>query len=235
MPDGDGARSLLPRQKAHRDGIAARRRQGQALPVRPIAQQRVGHLDQAAGAVADQRVGADRAAMVEIDQDLQPARDDIVRFSSLDIGDETDTARIMLVARVVETLSLGQCHRGCSSPDVVDTKLAGCADQRRRERHNMHKIGEDANCFNAGLIQASSEGMRPQKFGHCRVRRLVQLLVEYRLDHPPEFAGGIQEVSPFGCSPTIFRRSVRRFEKSSSNRSGTGCRGAPRSHHAPRN
>jgi len=87
--------------------------------MRPIAQQRIGHLDQAARSVTDQRIGPDRAPMVEIDQDLQTARDDVMRFSSLDVGDETDAARIVLVAWVVETLSLGRCHRGCSSPDVV--------------------------------------------------------------------------------------------------------------------
>ena len=69
-----------------------------------MAQQRVRHLDHAAGAVADQRVGADRAAMVEIDEDLQPAADDIVRFSALDVGDKADAARIVLVARIVEAL-----------------------------------------------------------------------------------------------------------------------------------
>jgi len=67
----------------------------------PVAQQRVRHLDQAAGAVANQWVGADRTAMVEIDQDLQAALDDVVRFSPFDIGDETDAAGIMLVARIV--------------------------------------------------------------------------------------------------------------------------------------
>ena len=40
--------------------------------------------------------------MVEIDQDLQAALDDVVRFSPFDIGDETDAAGIMLVARIVE-------------------------------------------------------------------------------------------------------------------------------------
>ena len=83
---------------------------------RPIAQQRIRHLNEAAGPVADQRVGSDGAAMVEIDQDLQTARDDVVRFSPLDVGDETDAARIMLVARVVESLSLGQCHRYALHP-----------------------------------------------------------------------------------------------------------------------
>jgi hypothetical protein len=70
-----------------------------------MAQQRVGHLDQDAGTVSDQGVGADRAAMIEVDQDLEAARDDVVRFSAADMSDETDTARIVLVARVIEALS----------------------------------------------------------------------------------------------------------------------------------
>jgi len=128
--DRDGARTLIPWQEAHRDGIAAEGRQGQALPMRPIAHQRIGHLDQAARSVTNQRIGPDRAAMVEIDQDLQTARDDVMRFSSLDVGDETDAARIVLVAWVVETLSLGRCHRGCSSPDVVGTTLSVAPPRR---------------------------------------------------------------------------------------------------------
>ena len=70
---GDGPLALGARQKAHRDGVMAGRA-GRAPACGPIAQQRVRHLDHAAGPVADQRIGADRAAMVEIDQDLQPAR-----------------------------------------------------------------------------------------------------------------------------------------------------------------
>ena len=103
MLDRDGARPLFPGQKAHRDRVPAGLGKGKPSAHRPIAQQRIGHLNEAAGPVADQRVGPDSAAMVEIDQDLQTARDDVVRFSSLDVGDETDAARIMLVARVVES------------------------------------------------------------------------------------------------------------------------------------
>src|SRR5262249_56328138 len=87
------------------------------------AQQAIRRLNEATRPVADQRVGSDRAAMVEIDQDLQTARNDVMRFSPPNIGDETDTARIMLVARVVETLSPWQCHRRCSSPDAVETSV----------------------------------------------------------------------------------------------------------------
>src|SRR5262249_42019346 len=123
MLNGDGTRPRVPRQKAHRDRIPSGLGQAQPLPPRPIAQQRVRHLNETAGPVTDERVGPDRAAMVEIDQDLQTARDDIVRFSPLDVGDETDTARIMLVARVVEALSPWQSHRVCSSPRLVDANL----------------------------------------------------------------------------------------------------------------
>src|SRR5277367_4295653 len=115
----ESARCLVARQKAHGDGIAAGCRQRQTLGTRPIPQQCIRHLDQAAGAIPDQRVGPDRAAMVKIDQDLQSALDDIVRFSSLYIGDETYAARVVLVARIVKTLSARQCHRVCSSPSVV--------------------------------------------------------------------------------------------------------------------
>jgi hypothetical protein len=60
------------RQEAHRDGIVARLRQGHARGFGPVAEQRIGNLDQDAGAVAQQRIGAHRAAMVEIDENLQP-------------------------------------------------------------------------------------------------------------------------------------------------------------------
>ena len=72
MRDRDGARRFAPSAEStsrpHSGRAAA-----DSMPLLggPMAQQRVRHLDQAAGAVADQRVGADRAAMVEIDQDLQ--------------------------------------------------------------------------------------------------------------------------------------------------------------------
>src|SRR5262249_14522721 len=71
----------------------------------PLAQQRIRDLDHAAGAVADQRVGADRAAVIEVYQDLQTAADDVVRFSAFDVDDKANAARIMLVAGIVEPWS----------------------------------------------------------------------------------------------------------------------------------
>ncbi len=111
LADGEFARGFLLRQEAHGDGIVAGRRQLDAGGAGPIAQQAIGHLDQAAGAVAHQRVGADRAAMVEIDQDLQAAADDLVRLAALDVGDKADAARIMFVARIVKSLAFRKAHR----------------------------------------------------------------------------------------------------------------------------
>ena len=57
-------------------------------------------------------IGADGAAMVQIDQDLQTLTDDLLRFSALDVGHKANAARIVLVPRIVETLSFRQVHHG---------------------------------------------------------------------------------------------------------------------------
>ena len=76
----------------------------------PIVEQGVGKLDQDAGAVAHQRIGADRAAVIEVLQDLQALGDDVMRFSALDVHDEANAARIVLIARIVQALSHNLLH-----------------------------------------------------------------------------------------------------------------------------
>ena len=68
------------------------------------AQERVGNLDQDAGAVALQRIGAGRAAMRQVLEDLQALRDDRVRLLALDVGDEAEAAGVVLVRRIVKSL-----------------------------------------------------------------------------------------------------------------------------------
>ena len=62
---------LVLRKEAHGHGIIARLGQGEPLAISPLSQQPIGHLDEDAGPVAKQRIGADRAAMIEISQDFQ--------------------------------------------------------------------------------------------------------------------------------------------------------------------
>jgi hypothetical protein len=65
----------------------------------------VRNLHQDAGAVAGARVGADRAAMLEVAQNADRVGDDLVRLLALDIGDEADAAGILFQAEIVETFS----------------------------------------------------------------------------------------------------------------------------------
>ena len=65
------------------------------------------HLHQNAGAVAHARIGADRAAMFEIAENLNRVGDDLVRLASLDVGDEADAAGILVERGIVEALPAG--------------------------------------------------------------------------------------------------------------------------------
>ena len=87
------------------DAILAGRRQLDALLGHLLAEETVGNLHQNAGAVAHQRIGADRAAMRQVFEHEQPVLDDLVRLHALHLRDEADAAGIMLVARIIEALS----------------------------------------------------------------------------------------------------------------------------------
>src|SRR5262249_45573467 len=65
-------------------------------------------LNQNACAVARFRVTAACAAVRQIDENLNALLDDVVRFLAFDVGDKPNSACIMLLARVVQTLSLGE-------------------------------------------------------------------------------------------------------------------------------
>ncbi len=111
----EAPRVVVLRQEALRDGIISDGRQVVPGLRRPSADQRIGDLQQDARAIAQQRIGTHRAAMVEIGKDFQAARDDIVRFLALDMRQHTDTAGVVFVTRIVETglgapVQLGQIH-----------------------------------------------------------------------------------------------------------------------------
>ena len=61
-------------------------------------------LGQHAATVAERRVRTDRAAMVEIDQDLQALFENVVRLAVLHVGDEADAAGIVLLGGIVKAL-----------------------------------------------------------------------------------------------------------------------------------
>jgi len=65
-------------------------------------------LHENAAAVAELGIGADGAAMVEILENAQAHRDDVVALAVLHVGDEADAAGIVLETRVVHALRFGQ-------------------------------------------------------------------------------------------------------------------------------
>ncbi len=67
----------------------------------------VGDLHQDAGAVAEARIGADGAAMLEIAEHAQRVGDDLMRLPALDVGDEADAAGILFQRRIVQAFGFG--------------------------------------------------------------------------------------------------------------------------------
>ena len=73
-------------------------------------------LDHAARTIAHQRIGANRAAVIEVEQNLQALADDVVGLATLDVDNKADTARIVFVAWVVKSLLFRRSRQICSSP-----------------------------------------------------------------------------------------------------------------------
>ena len=93
-------------QEDHADAVFAGRRQLDALFGHLRAVQRVGHLDQDAGAVAHQRIGPHGATVVEVLEDLQRVGDDGVALLALQVRHEAHAAGVVLLGRVVQALLL---------------------------------------------------------------------------------------------------------------------------------
>ena len=94
-------RSRFLRQEHHADAVLSNGRQFDALLGHFLAEKRVGNLHQDACAVTSKRVGAHRAAVGKVLQDLQPLLDDGVAFLGLDVRNKTDATGIVFVGGVV--------------------------------------------------------------------------------------------------------------------------------------
>ena len=100
-----GVHDFLPpcrvvRQEQHADAVVSGRWQREAEFLGFPGEKLVRGLNQNTGAVAGARVGADRAAMFEVEQDRQRVFDDPMRLAPLDIGNESDTAGIFFQRRI---------------------------------------------------------------------------------------------------------------------------------------
>jgi hypothetical protein len=98
------AQTVVLRHEHVADGVVTGRRQREAELARLIRQEVVRDLDHDAGAVARKRIGANRAAVFQVVQNVQCIGDDLVRFLALQIGDEADAAGVALEGGIKQAL-----------------------------------------------------------------------------------------------------------------------------------
>jgi hypothetical protein len=101
--------------------VGAVRSRGRQVDAGHRAQERVGQLNQDAGAVTAGRLGAGGAAVLEVGQRGQGIADDRVTAAAQDVGHHGDAARVVLAGRVVQPGRAGKRrerhdsgHRGTS-------------------------------------------------------------------------------------------------------------------------
>ncbi|MGY4466834.1 hypothetical protein ACVWWK_002516 [Bradyrhizobium sp. LB9.1b] len=98
----DVAPGGVARHEQRADGVFARIGQREAQLLRLTSEEGVRDLHQNAGAVTGARIGADGAAVLEVAEDAECVRDDLVGLLALDVGDEADAAGILFQARIVQ-------------------------------------------------------------------------------------------------------------------------------------
>ena len=113
----DFAPGLFLRHEQRADRVVAGLRQREAELLGLAREEGVRNLHQDAGAVAGARIGADRAAMLEIAENADRVGDDLMRLLALDVGDEADAAGILLEAGIVE--AFGGRPPACASREHV--------------------------------------------------------------------------------------------------------------------
>ena len=79
------------------------------LAAASLREKLVRNLHQDAGAVAGQRIASAGAAMGQVVEHLEALLHDVVRALALDVDDEADAARVVLVRGIVETLRVAEC------------------------------------------------------------------------------------------------------------------------------
>ena len=92
------------------------------------------NLNENAAAVAELGIGADRAAMVEVEQDLQAHLDDLVVRLIVELRDEADAAGVVLLGRVVEALG-GRQQRIAAQHLALDRRARRLGGEEGSARH----------------------------------------------------------------------------------------------------
>ena len=135
---GAEARLRFHGQEGHADAVLAGGRQGEAEFGALAGEELVGDLDEDSGAVAGFGIATAGSSVGQVDEDLDALDDDVVISNPLDVRNEANSAGIVLIARVVEALRLGETsgyrmvahgYSGTASEGVI--RLSGSGAGRR--------------------------------------------------------------------------------------------------------
>ena len=91
-------------------GIIARIGQGKTKLGAFLGQEAMGDLHEHAAAVTSLGIGADGAAMVEIEQDLETHLHHVMGLAAFHIGNKPHTAGIFFQGRIIKTHGFGQAR-----------------------------------------------------------------------------------------------------------------------------
>ena len=128
-------------EEQHADAIFAGGGQVDALFGHLGSEQPIGDLEQHAGSVTCERVGANSAAMGEVGERGQALIDDLPALAPLDVGDEADATRVMVEPGVTEPLVVmllclvrHDSSHPARRPTTSREHRVGADDPRRRIR-----------------------------------------------------------------------------------------------------
>ena len=119
-----------------------------------------------------QRIGADRATVIEIAQDFERLLDNSVAFGAFDMRDEADATCVVFVARIIKALNLRKTHHkyrpALGQMTSVDTPSANHAVQRTTKvARNPPMTSGMLFCNCAARIARRVGPRRVRKYG-CR-------------------------------------------------------------------
>ena len=201
-----------------------------------LAQELVGDLDEDAGAVAGNRIGADRTAVLQVLQDGERVLDQLVRLPALEVGDEPDAASIVLAARIEQPArAWTSSARHPAAARSLSHSFQPSWPSPFGSLSSHHRVAGSARA-SALPHRAPKRGGNKPSFARSRtpplhgplpppVRRSIPLNLPDRMRGCAAASGG---AVPCGRSPQIcedasqHRRPHRRFP------AGCGRRGAPR-------
>ena len=144
--------------------VFARAGQGDARLLARFDEERVGHLQQHAGAIAGVGLAAAGAAVVEVLQHLDRLLQDLVRLAALDVDHEADAAGVVLEPGIVEAL-LGR-QAGPSTAGRLECCHFGCSFSGYRLARGAWSI---ANSMPGGALRMllAPAGVLPADSGHA--------------------------------------------------------------------